>query len=317
MRRLIQFSLLLIITLTLLSIISSGFAFEDSPPTVQQLTADGEPTLQDWFIQNGYTINVTADETGNETFKAGCYKMTVLAEFAAYAPLNNLSWYTVGSDQLNYLFYGENVTDDSVYMSTNESFGFCLGSPDEYFYTESSRNNDSEDHALVFLNPNTSGYIVAWEDLWGLGDQDYQDFVFAVLEPVTVKVCYCPRTLNLKSRGRWITAIIKLPKNYRGEDVNISSILLNGTVPADQDHYAIVNCGDLHLLIVKFDRKAVIELIKNSLGNTSCLCKYTHVSLTVTGRFLDGLPFKGTNCIRVIHYCHCCCCRCHACFFRR
>jgi hypothetical protein len=317
MRRLIQFSILLIIALTLFSIVSSGFAFEDSPPTVQQLTADGEPKLQDWFIQNGYIINVTADETGSETFKAGSYKMTVLAEFAAYAPLNNLSWYTVGSEQLNYLFYGENVTDDSVYMSTNESFGFCLGSPDGYFYTESSRNNDSEDHALVFLNPNTSGYIVAWEDLWNIGDQDFQDFVFAVLEPVTVKVCYCPRMLNLKSRGRWITAIIKLPKNYRGEDVNISSLLLNDTVPADQDHYAIVNCGDLHLLIVKFDRKAVIELVKNSLGDTSCLCRHIHVSLTVTGRFLDGLPFKGTNCIRVIHYCHCCCCRCHACFFRR
>jgi hypothetical protein len=273
-----------------------------SAKSSQVLSADGEPTLQEWFNQNGYAINVTTDETGLETFTAGYYKLSILGEIAAYASMNNLSWYPVNSGQLNFIFLGENMTGDTTYFMAGEPFGLCLGSPEGYFYTESCRNEDEKDHALVFVNPNATGYIIAWEDLWQLGDGDFQDFVLAALTPIKVDVCYCPRTLNLKSRGRWITAVIRLPDDYEAKDVDISSMMLNGTVPADQYHYAIFDCGGLHVLVVKFNRTAVIELVRNSLGEAGYKKKFTKVLLTVTGKFLDGLPFQGTNKIRIIHF---------------
>jgi hypothetical protein len=266
-------------------------------------TIHGEPTLQEWFDEHGYAINVTRDETGIETFAAGYYRLNFLAEIAAYAPMNNLSWYLVNDGQLNLLFLGENTVNDTTYFIADETFGLCLGSPEGYFYTEAWRNEDGKDHALVFVNPNASGYIIAWEDLWNLGDADFQDFILAALTPVNVCVRYCPRTLNLKSRGRWITAIVRVPKGYNATDIDVSSILLNGTVPADQRHYII--CERWNLIVLKFNRKAVIELIKEALNETLCKKKSIKVSLTLTGKFLDGTPFQGTDEIRVIHF-KCC-----------
>jgi hypothetical protein len=303
MKRLIWINSLLIAALVLSVLLSfNAPSVSASTTSLQTSSTDVEPTLQEWFTQNGYAINVTTDETGNETFPPGYYKVTILAEIAAFAPMNNLSWYPASSGQLNHIFLGENETGDSAYFMTNETFGLCLGSPQGYFYTETSRNEDGKDHALVFVNPNAAGYIIAWEDLWNLGDADFQDFVLAALTRVNVDVCYCPRTLNLKSMGRWITALIQLPKEYRAEDVNVSSIMLNGTVPADLKHYKAYDCRDSHLLVVKFNRKAVIELIRSSLKNADFKKKFLEVSLTITGEFLDMVPFQGTNKIRVIHF---------------
>ena len=289
---------LLIATLALFGFLSINLAFGSTSTTV-------EPTLQEWFNQKSYAINVTTDETRIETFPSGYYKLTILAEIAAYAPKNNLSWYLISNGQLSYIFFGENTTGDTAYFMADGAFGMCLESPDGNFYTEAFRNEDGKDHALVFINPNAVGYIIAWEDLWKLGDADFQDFILAALTPVRVDVRYCPRTLNLKSKGRWITAIIRLPNGYRAEKVDISSIMLNGTEPADQRHYRVYDCGDLHLLVLKFNKAAVIELIRNSLKNADCKKKFVEISLTITGKFLDGLPFQGTNRIRIIHFSFC------------
>jgi hypothetical protein len=128
--------------------------------------------------------------------------------------------------------------------------------------------------------------------------------VLAALAPVKVDVYYCPRTLNLKSEGRWITAIIVLPCKFTAEDVDLSSIRLNGTIPAEAIHSCRCGCRNRHVIIVKFDRQAVIELIKSSLAEPKCRAdcgtKRSKVSLTVIGRFTDGTPFQGTNKIRVI-----------------
>jgi len=304
MRKLTLTLSLLMVALFLFELVSFGSTVnsvvEASP---YASTIYGEPSLQEWFDEHGYAINVTRDETGIETFEAGYYKVSILAEIAAYAPINNLSWYLISNGQLSLLFLGENTVNDTVYFLADETFGLCLGSPEGYFYTEAGRNEDGKDHALVFVNPNASGYIIAWEDLWDLGDADFQDFVLAALTPVNVYVRFCPRTLNLKSRGKWITAIVRLPKEYNASDVDISSILINGTVPADQRHYII--CKRWNLIVLKFNRTAIIELIKESLNGTVCKEKSVKVLLTLTGKFLDGTPFQGKDKIRVVHF-KCC-----------
>ncbi|MEM3760548.1 MAG: DUF4114 domain-containing protein [Candidatus Bathyarchaeia archaeon] len=292
---------LLLITIILFEMLSFGSTCNLAVDVSSQAsTIYGEPTLQEWFDEHGYAINVTRDETGIEAFEAGYYKVNILAEIAGYAPMNNLSWYLISDGQLNLLFLGENTVNDTICFLAEEAFGFCLGSPEGYFYTEAWRNADGKDHAFVFVNPKGSGYIIAWEDLWNLGDADFQDFVIAALTPVNVCVHFCPRTLNLKSRGKWITAIVRVPKEYNVTDIDVSSILLNGTVPADQRHYKICEC--YNLIVLKFNRTEVVELIKASLNETVCAKKSVKVSLTLTGKFLDGTPFQGTDKIRVIHF---------------
>jgi parallel beta-helix repeat protein len=104
-----------------------------------------------------------------------------------------------------------------------------------------------------------------------------------------------PDTLNLKSKGKWITAYIELPEGYNIRDIDISSILLNGTIPVDMSPTAV---GDYDSdgtpdLMVKFNRTAVCQLILSKgvmLGN---------VTLTVSGKLYDGTEFEGSDTIRV------------------
>lgn len=110
-----------------------------------------------------------------------------------------------------------------------------------------------------------------------------------------------PDTLNLKSKGEWVTAYIELPKDYSVSNINASSILLNNTVQVDPD--SPVEVGDYDKdtvpdLKLKFDRAEVKEFIKDSFNDNGW--RFGSVTLTVTGKLSDGTPFEGNDTIKVI-----------------
>jgi len=66
-------------------------------------------------------------------------------------------------------------------------FGFYLHSPDGTFYSQSALNADGVDHMVAYQGGVERGtfngrpwaadaFLLAWEDLWGGGDRDYDDF---------------------------------------------------------------------------------------------------------------------------------------------
>ena len=109
-----------------------------------------------------------------------------------------------------------------------------------------------------------------------------------------------PETLNLKSNGTWITALIRLPEGYEVGDINVTTVRL-GTVP--------VAWGNVegNKLMVEFDRNMVIDYIwfklyHMGIERPSPLPKEgVEVELTITGELIDGTPFKGSDAIRVIY----------------
>ncbi|MGQ9565435.1 MAG: hypothetical protein ACUVT5_02685 [Candidatus Bathyarchaeales archaeon] len=115
------------------------------------------------------------------------------------------------------------------------------------------------------------------------------------------RVYIMPETLNLKSKGNWIIAIVVLPKGFNAIDVNVSSVKLNGTIPASSK---VSFCGKFpNVFVVKFSRQAVVLLIREKLGTkASVACKefYT-LTLTVSGKVGSLFAFSGSGTIRVIH----------------
>lgn len=118
---------------------------------------------------------------------------------------------------------------------------------------------------------------------------------------ITLTVHVCPRFLNLRSKGRWITVYIKLPEGYNASDVDVSSIRLNNTVPAEPRPIAIKGCHGVQGLIVKFDRQRVIDLI---LANHRSVHRFETITLTITGRLRDG-NFQGSDRIKVMFHVSC------------
>jgi hypothetical protein len=110
------------------------------------------------------------------------------------------------------------------------------------------------------------------------------------VSPVLATVNFDPDTLNVKSRGRWVTVYLELPDSYRASDIEVSSILLNDTLPVDSAHAAIGDHDqdDRPDLMVKFNRASVVDLV--SAGD---------VVIAVTGN-AKGVPFEGLDTVRVI-----------------
>jgi len=116
--------------------------------------------------------------------------------------------------------------------------------------------------------------------------QDSETLTFHV-----TSVTCSPDTLNIKSNGLWVTCALNLYDGYTLEDVDVSSIYLNGTMLADN---AVIEDETMKL---KFSRQALIADI--TADDTAVFPMVS--TLTVTGALLDGTTFEASDTIRVIN----------------
>lgn len=123
------------------------------------------------------------------------------------------------------------------------------------------------------------------------------------IKTVNATIDIDPDTLNLRSRGKWITCYIELPEGYNVSDIDVTSVMLNDTVPAYPKTHAIGDYDEDGIpdLMVKFDRAEVIDYIMANVNMTKLLEeKFMTVTLTITGKLDDGTPFQGYTKIRTI-----------------
>jgi hypothetical protein len=133
-------------------------------------------------------------------------------------------------------------------------------------------------------------------DVWKTGEHPYTTdgtlgfrvVAFAIEALVDID----PDTFNLKSKGKWITCYIELPEGYDVADIDVSTIILNGQVPAESRPTAIADYdGDgIADLMVKFSRSAVQKILPAE----------GEAEITVVGELADGTAFEGKDTIRVI-----------------
>ncbi len=112
-----------------------------------------------------------------------------------------------------------------------------------------------------------------------------------------------PDTLNLKSKGKWITARVGLSEAYSVDDVDVSSIRLNGTISAEPKPTAIYdhNKDRTADLMVRFYRAEVESYILDhiSVGELA-KARFMTVALAITGELTDGTSFQGSDTIKIV-----------------
>jgi len=157
------------------------------------------------------------------------------------------------------------------------------------------------DEAYSLIPTSDGGYaVVGYTGSFGAGGHDFWLIKLAPEEiPATVDID--PDTLNLKSNGQWITTYLELPEESSVSEIDVSSILLNGSISVDLDAPTAIGDHDTDSipdLMVKFERAAVIALLgTHDYGEDTG--KSVDVALVITGE-VAGTPFEGNDTIRIL-----------------
>jgi len=236
------------------------------------------------------------------------------------------------SDYLSAPKIGDELTDH-WYSGTTGSFDFTDENEPDFNDVTKALTNGEDD--IVWLHIWCNGYGGGQgtrESVWKIGNPDLfgHDIAFIRLTVHSLLVSHIetytsvrhnctweiwgrlsadvsinPRALNLRSKGRWVTSSIGLPEGYNVNDVNVSSIRLNGTVPIDWPAPAAIGDRDSDTvpdLMVKFDRAEVISCILSNVDPAELEEEgFMIVTLTITGRLNDGTPFQGSDEIKLIY----------------
>jgi len=118
---------------------------------------------------------------------------------------------------------------------------------------------------------------------------------------VPVNVDINPRTLNLKSKGRWITSYIELPED-EVSNINASTLLLNGSVAAESHPMNIGDEDGILDLMVKFNRSEIISYITSEINMTKLVeDKFMTINLVITGELDNGTLFAGSDTITILY----------------
>jgi hypothetical protein len=122
--------------------------------------------------------------------------------------------------------------------------------------------------------------------MYELFPSDYANMnLIQVHEPLTAEVRINPKTLNLASKGKWVTCHIWLPEDCNVAEIDPETVLLERRVKADWAWFD----EEQQVAMFRFSRSEVAEILESG-----------EVELTVTGHLVDGTYFEGTDTIKII-----------------
>jgi hypothetical protein len=170
------------------------------PPAKLQVSPDGASTTVEYVLANVIGTSASVhDQSSNRLFEL-CGKqvgeMTIFAQAAGLAAGHKIGFYTSDPNAITWVIGGSGTgLGSSNAFSVMGKFGLAMDNGAGSIFWSESALNGGNNHVAVIVDPKDScNLFLAWEDLKGLGDQDYNDLVMsmenvqAVPEPATMAV---------------------------------------------------------------------------------------------------------------------------------
>jgi hypothetical protein len=160
---------------------------------------------------------------------------------------------------------------------------------------------DLED--IGFTDP--VGYVKFTDGIGGAAPGFDLDAIWAVNAGVPIveaDIDFDPDTLNLKSKGRWVTVYIELPRGYDVRDIDEGTVLLEDALsPVDDEKFGFV--AHEFSYIVDHDEDGIMErMLKFSRSEIQAIVSPGTYNFKVSGELEDGTEFEGySDTIKVIN----------------
>jgi len=162
---------------------------------------------------------------------------------------------------------------DAIWYNVKKDGSWIFGENQTYTGIASLSSLSDGDYRLYAWANNTLGLV---------GKASVE---FHVRTSLTVEIC--PKTLNLKSNGKWVTVYITFPEDISADDVDVESLELEVDGKSISANWTRAGEG---MLMVKFSRDELKEIV-DGLGE---------VEIQVSGELVGGGSFEGFDTIRVI-----------------
>ena len=131
--------------------------------------------------------------------------------------------------------------------------------------------------------------VRAFDNYSGTLQDTYTVDFTVVPEPVVdAEIDIDPDTLNLASKGKWISCKIWLPEDYNVADIEPNSVVIENEP------------NDIHADWLWFNEKQNVAMAKFKRSDVQDILEPGEVELTVSGELADGTSFQGTDIIKVI-----------------
>jgi hypothetical protein len=287
---------------TLIGVDSSGNVYatgisysniSDTDYVTKKYDPNGNLLWEAWFdgpgnISNDYPRDMVVDPEGN-VFVTGISLAKDLRSYStvAFDTNGNLKWDAIYDDWSMFdcnalaLDSSGNVFVTGTFYSINSSDDYVtLGydsTGNQIWYARFNSIYNSVDMSQdIAVDPLGNVYVIGWSIKADGNNCDYVTIKYSPRSIINTTIDIDPDTLNLKSKGKWITCYITMNEHYDVCDIDISTILLEDTITAEW--------GDIQgdTLMVKFDRSDVEDMLSPGTYN-----------LKVTGELADGTSFEG------------------------
>jgi parallel beta-helix repeat protein len=196
------------------------------------------------------------------------------------------------------LYWEARVTNCIVWGNGADLFGCTV----TYSCIEDDDQGEGNIHSNpLFVDPLNGDYHLLWgSPCIDTGDPNYiaepndrprviggridmGPYEYGQLIPAEARIA--PRTINLASKGNWITCYIWLPDEYDVADIEPNSIFLEGQIQPEQ--FSVDE--QKQVATARFSREDVQPIL--DLGD---------INLKITGLLIDGTWFEATDTIKVI-----------------
>ncbi|MHC4068612.1 MAG: S8 family serine peptidase [Planctomycetota bacterium] len=268
------------------------FCFNASNATITNCTFAGNSA------RNGNTLGTESREEPSSIYFSNC----IIADDANQIWNNDDStininysntkspWSCIGNIDADPCFitlgYWADINDPNIPVEPNDPNAFWIDG--DYHLLENSPCVDTGDPNYT-TEPNET-------DLDGkpriINDRiDMGAYEFA--PPIMTEMKLAPLMLNCSSSGKWLKARFVLPEGFSPADVDLSTPATAEPFGVESEYIEVFENGKGRFNVqIYFDRRAFCQNLSEYNDR--------YLEITVTGAFLDGRSFQGTNTIRFI-----------------